>query len=37
MLPQRFKERMRELLGEEYKEDGIHVSAYVPKELDGRV
>ena len=26
-----------ELLGEEYKEDGIHVSAYVPKELDGRV
>ena len=26
-----------ELLEEEYKEDGIHVSAYVPKELDGRV
>lgn len=26
-----------ELLKEEYKEDGIHVSAYVPKELDGRV
>ena len=26
-----------ELLEEEYKEDGIHVSAYVPKEFDGRV
>lgn len=26
-----------ELLGEEYKEDGIHVTAYVPKEIYGRL